>query len=449
MVTTGQQAGLFTGPLFTIHKALTAVRLARSLEDELGVIVLPLFWVASEDHDWDEINHAFLPAGEGIRRIDLPAADRRPAPMSARTLPDDVDATVDEAAHVLAGQPFTDQYIMLIREAYRSGATVAAAFETVIAKLLAPFDILITDAADPVLKAASAGVLAEALARADHHESLLASRTDALIEAGYHVQVPVLERATNVFYHGAGERERLYRDRGGLTGAGTGVRMTLEDALAGVREEPGDFSPNVFLRPVVESAVFPTLAYVGGPGEISYFGQLMPLFGEFGMEPPVVYPRASVTLVEGDVEARLDALGFEMPDLRRPRHELVEAVARQAMPQALRQALEDLSRGVSGGYRRVIEEAMTLDETLAGALGSLRNESLSRIGRAERKILRRLKDLEGERVRELDSVRARLAPGGQPQERVLNVIGFLALHGPELLTAIHAAIHPEWKARVG
>ena len=448
VVTTGQQAGLFTGPLYTIHKALTAVRLADSLEKELGVVVLPLFWVASEDHDWDEVNHAFLLAGAGIRRVDLPAADRRPIAMSDRALTEDVDGTLDDTTDVLVGQPHAEQYLNLIRAAYRPGVSVAAAFEAVLAELLAPFDVLITDAADPVLKAASAGVLAESLERAGPQEAVLAGRTEELIAAGYHAQVPVLERATNVFYHGGGERERLYTDREGLLGAGTGIRMSLEQALARIQAQPGEFSPNVFLRPVVESVVFPTLAYVGGPGEISYFAQLTPLFAEFGIEPPVVYPRASVTLEEPGLHERLNALGFAPSDLRRPRHELVEAVARQAMPRRVRESLDALSRGVSGGYREVIEEAMKLDPTLAGALGSLRNESLSRIGRAERKILRRLKELEGERVREMDMVRARLAPGGEPQERVLNVLSFLAEHGPELLVGILAAIQPAWKARV-
>lgn len=326
---------------------------------------------------------------------------------------------------------------------------MAEAFEAVLTRVLAPFDVLITDAADPALKAASRPVLLRALEEAERHEAVLEARTRALEEAGYHPQVPLLPRATNVFYHGAGRRERLYRERGALVGADTGVRLTMEEARAELERAPGRFSPNVLLRPVVESAVFPTLAYVGGPGEISYFGQLVPLFGELGMAPPVVYPRASVTLVEEGMEGRLEALGFTLSDLQRPRHELVESLARRSMPVEVRGALEELSRGVSDGYRKVIEAAMGLDGTLAGSIGSLRNESLARIGRAERKILRRLKELGGERVAELDRVRARLAPGGQPQERVVNVMSFLARHGPELLAAIHAAIRPEWKARVG
>lgn len=182
---------------------------------------------------------------------------------------------------------------------------------------------------------------------------------------------------------------------------------------------------------------------------MSYFGQLTPLFEEFGMTPPVVYPRASVTLVEQGLEERMEGLGLSTADLRRPRHELVESLARRAMPRDVRESLQRLSRGVSGGYKDLIDTATPLDPTLAGALGTIRNESLSRIGRAERKILRRLKELEGERVRELDRVRARLAPGGQPQERVLNVLSFLAPHGSDLLAAIAASIQPEWKAPVG
>lgn len=449
VITTGQQAGLFTGPLYTIHKALTAVRLAESLESELRVIVLPVFWTASEDHDWDEVNHAFLLEGDGVRQIDLPADVRSPIPMSDRTLPPWVESTLSKLADVLGAQQYADVYLSTCRDAYAPGATVAGAFEALLARLLAPFDVLLTDAADPVLKRASAWVLRAALENAALHETAVSERSGALIDAGYHAQVPVLERATNVFFHGMGLRERLYRREGELLGAETGIRLPLAEAVSRLEATPGEFSPNVFLRPVVESAAFPTLAYVGGPAEISYFAQLLPLFGEMGMSPPVVYPRASVTLLESGLEERLAALGFEMSDLRRPRHELVEEMARRAMPSAVRAALGELSRGVSGGYRKVIEAAMELDPTLSGALGALRNESLSRIGRAERKILRRLKDLEGERVRELDRVRSRLAPGGQPQERVLNVLSFLAPHGPELLTAIASAIRPEWKARVG
>lgn len=449
VVTTGQQAGLFTGPLYTIYKALTAVRLAEVLEGDLGVPVLPVFWIASDDHDWDEVNHAFLLDGDGIRRIDLPTADRRPVSMSRRTLTAAIDVTLDDAADVLAGHRYAARYIELARGAYRPGVTVAAAFEAMLAELLKPYDLLITDAADPAIKSASAGVITGALEHAAAQEELLRARTEALLQAGYHAQVPVLERGTNVFYHGAGPRERLYRDRGGVVGAETGTRMSLFDAVAEVRESPGEFSPNVFLRPVVESAVFPTLAYIGGPGEVSYFGQLSPLFEEFGMSPPVVYPRASITLVEEGLERRMEGLGLAAADLRRPRHELVESLARRAMPKDVRDSLARLSRGVSGGYKDLIETAKSLDPTLAGALGSIRNESMSRIGRAERKILRRLKELEGERVRELDRIRARLAPGGQPQERVLNVLSFLARYGPELLAGVAESIRPGWKARVG
>lgn len=448
VVTTGQQAGLFTGPLYTIYKALTAVRLAEALEAELGTVVLPVFWVASEDHDWDEVNHAFVLHDDDVRRIDLPFGERLPLAMSERTLEGDLDSTLNALTEAVSGQPFAEQYLALVRGAYRAGVTMGAAFEMVLAELLAPFDVLLANAADPVLKDASAEVLSDALLRAPEHEAVLAARTEALVQAGYNAQVPVLPKATNVFFHGNGVRERLFREKGELVGSETGVRMEMGEAIARLREAPGSFSPNVFLRPVVESAVFPTLAYVGGPGEMAYFAQLTPLFGESGIVPPVVVPRASILLVEPELDERLAELGFGIADLARPRHELVDALARRAMPKEVRAALEALSRSVSGGYRDVIEAAIALDPTLAGALGAIRNDSLSRIGRAERKILRRLRELQGERVRELDRVRARLAPGGQPQERVLNVMSFLAAHGPDLLRAIADAIPSPLEATV-
>lgn len=448
MVTTGQQAGLFSGPLFTIHKALTAVRLAEALEAELGVVVLPVFWNASEDHDWDEVNHAFLLRRDEVVRVDLPAAERRAIPMSERALPHDIDTTLDAAADAVAGQQYADRCLTLLRDAYRPGVSVAAAFEAVLAQLLAPFDVLLTDAADPAVKTASIPVLAEALESAERHAELMTARADSLIDAGYHAQVAIVSGATDVFFHGNGERERLDRVEGALQGHSTGVRLEVTEALARMEAAPGDFSPNVLLRPVVESAVFPTLAYVGGPGELAYFAQVTPLFEEFGIMPPVAYPRASVTLYEAEMAERLESLGLELSELARARHEIVEEMARRAMPEPLREALARLSRDVTDGYREVIDAAVVLDPTLAGALGSVRNESLSHIGRAERKILRRLKVLEQERTRELDRVRAHLAPGGQPQERVLNVMTFLAAAGPELLEKIAAAIPAPWGAPV-
>lgn len=450
MVTTGQQAGLFTGPLYTLHKALTAVRLAEALEAELEIVVLPVFWTASEDHDWEEANHAhLLSAAAELRTVRLPTDDPRPLPMSERVLGEGVRTVLDELALTVAQQPFGDHYLKLCRDAYRPDNTVAGGFRELLAGLLGPYDVLLTDAADPHLKAASAGVLQGALERAEEQEELLAERSRALEAAGYHLQVPILADATNVFLHTDRGRERLFRARGGFRGNQTGALIPAEQALELLREEPGRFSPGVLLRPVVESAVFPSLAYVGGPGELSYFAQLGVLFDQFGMEPPVAYPRASVTLVEPSAERALAALGLRAAELGRPLHELRTAVARSAVPDEVRDALDRLGSGLAAGYRELIQRAAADDPPLAATLGRLRNESLARLGESERRVVRRIKARDTAAQQRLERVRAQLAPFGEPQERVLNVLPFLAKHGPSLLDRIRAAIEIEWRAPVG
>lgn len=444
MVTTGQQAGLLTGPLYTLYKAMTTARLAEELERRLGVLVLPVFWTASEDHDWEEVNHAYLALErDGIRRVQLPDDPPHPLPMNDIRLGEGVRVVLDEATDVLAGDSDNTSLLEWIQDAYRPEATVSGAFSSLLARLLAPFDFCLTDAAHPVVKQSSAGVLVEALEKSVEHEALLRERSLRLEEAGYHAQVSVLEGATNVFRHGAAGRERLYAVPGGFRVPERREPVSLSELRGEMEAHPLRFSPNVFLRPVVEATVFPTVAYVGGPGEISYFAQLTALFPAFGVEPPMVHPRASLLLLETPMRRLLEKLEIDAEELEQPRHELVEALAQGSMPDSVRETLEELGRGVSDGYRGLIEEVKRIDPTLEGALARLRNEALARIGESERKITQHIKRREGVRIGQLDRLLAHLRPEGKPQDRVLNVIPYLARHGLSLLTRMYAEITVE------
>lgn len=441
VVTTGQQAGFLTGPLYTIYKALTTVRLARTLEEALGIVVLPVFWTASEDHDWEEANHAFLlgPDGEP-HRLALPDADPRPLPMSERTLTAAARPVLDGVAQSLAGTLDGDRVLQWILAAYRPGATVAAGFSELLARMLAPYDVLLTDAADPALKRASVPVLRGALVEAGAQERLVRERCEAIEEAGYHLQVALLPGATNVFYGTESGRERLYRRGEGWVTHETREVLDAERVRAELETDPARFSPNVLLRPVVESSVFPTLAYVGGPGEISYFAQLAPLFGAAGLEPPVVVPRFSAVLVEPGVRRALEGLGMSIGELRRPRSELVTRLAREALPEGVRSDLAAAGEGIAEGFGRLLESAEEIDPTLRGAVGRLRNEALTRLAEAELRIVRAVKRRGLESIRRMELAQGSLFPLGEPQERVLNVVPFLARHGTGLLREIHDAI---------
>jgi bacillithiol biosynthesis cysteine-adding enzyme BshC len=440
MVTTGQQAGLFTGPMYTIHKILTAIRLAEALEERLGVIVLPVFWAASEDHDFDEANHTYIVDGEGkLRRLSVSATDERPVPMSEMRLGEDVENLSSELRDVVESLRGNAVDLREILAPYRARKTVAEAFRGTVERLFADFDLLVTDAADPHVKRASLPVLLGDVERAREHERLLTERTAEVQAAGYSAPVTVRQAAANVFYHGPAGRERLAKTRDGWTAREARIRFTADEVAERMRAEPGAFSPNVFLRPVVESAVFPTLAYVGGPAETAYFAQIGPLFQAFGIIPPISYPRFAARLVPDEVAAKAAALGVTDEELRLPEHELASLLAKRRLPAAVTDQLQELRGALVEGFGRLMDAAAGIDFNLDGAVGARRNRALLEVAEAEAKILAHAKKADRGISHDLPFVRNHLVPLGTPQERVLNVFPYLAMR-PTLLRDLAEAM---------
>jgi bacillithiol synthase len=448
MVTTGQQAGFLTGPLYTVYKALSAIVLARHLEEQLGVTVLPVFWAATEDHDWAEANHSYHldPRGR-IRRFELPErSDSRSLPMSEIRLGEGVEKICDEVVQYVGVEKYTGDFVRRIIEAYSvPEETVGGAFVEAIRRLLGGWDLMIADAADPALKEASRAPIRMALTAAAEHEEALKARSSDLLDAGYGTQVAVLDRGVNLFLHGEMGRERLYR-----RGADFRVRervgvLEREAVLDLLERDPGRLSPNVLLRPVIESAVFPTLAYVGGPGEINYFAQVTGLFTAFGIRPPVIVPRFSGVVVDPTAERLLTKLRLQERDLEEPREELRDRLARREIPQEVGEALKEVRADWSSGFARLLERASAVDPTLLGALGGVRNRGLLEAARAEKKILRALKRRELVPFTQLDRVLETVRPMGQPQDRILGIISFLARHGEGFLAEAERVVRSHWR----
>ena len=439
LVTTGQQPGLFGGPLYTVYKALTAVALARRLEAVLETTVLPVFWIASDDHDWEEANHVhLLDPGNTLHRLAL--ADRGDARVSMGRTPLDgaSESALDELGQILPPSDFKGPIMERLQAAWGDGdATVAGAFARTLEPLFEGLPLAYVDPQHPVVRRRGAPVIRRELERAEAHEGALAAQTRRLEAAGYQTQVPILPGASNVFYEDDRGRERLLREDGDWVLRASKRRLTPAELERLVAESPERFSANVVLRPVLESAVFPTLAYVGGPGEVRYLAQTGCLFRSHDVGMPLVFPRFGATLIEGKVRKVLDKFGLEAEAFAaRPIHELVAEAVRNDVPEGVQEAVGRLRQSLQEGYQEVFDAARDIDPTLKGPIFNARNEGFKAISEVEKKIRHHVK-LRGEtELEQLEKAAANLAPGGKPQERVLNVHQYLARYGGELLPAI-------------
>jgi bacillithiol biosynthesis cysteine-adding enzyme BshC len=442
-VTTGQQAGLFGGPLYTVYKILNAIRLSELLEELLAQPVVPVFWIAADDHDWAEVNHTVvIDTTNELRRIELAASDQPPVPMSHRSLGPDVTGAIDALAAAMPSSEFTESAMGVVRSCYEPGATMASAFGELLRQLFAEFDLILLDPSHPSLKLASVPLLVHDLERTARGNGLLMQQATRLTDAGYHVQVTIAPEAANVFLNDEAGRDRLTRDDGAWTLRRTKRSLSSSELHALISAEPTRFSPNVLLRPVVESALIPTVAYVGGPAEIGYFGQIGCLFHAHGVEPPLVVPRQSVLIVESKVRKVLDKFDLAVDDVMRPFHELATQVIRDELPSQVRDPLARMRAELQAGYAALTEGVSLIDPTLKGFAQSAGNNALSQIDNIEKKVTSHLKKRSEVELEQLRKAAIHLYPEGEPQERVLNALPFLARYGPALLEDIAAVIRP-------
>ena len=439
MVTTGQQPALYGGPLYSLHKAFTAIRLAEALEAELGKPVLPLFWVASDDHDWAEANHADVVGVDNELHhfeVAAPDPDRSP-PLHRIELGADEGDVLEEFLQTLPNTDFSDEYIRLIRGAFGTGATLPTGFHALLQHLLGRFGLYFADAAHGAVKQHSAELLLGELPRSGHLEDVLKKTAGQLEASGYHLQVPIMEGGVNLFLEGPGGRERLYRDGDEFRLRTSGEVMSVDQIREAQAADPAVLSPNVLLRPVAESAVFPTLAYVGGPGEMAYFAQLKGYFEAHDIEMPVVYPRWSATLVETKIGKVLDKYGIEVEALQRPFHEVASDIARDEVPDDVRAALGKLRGAIGAGAGELQKATKALDPTLKGPVGHLRSQAFAALDDVEKKIMQAVKRESEIMLSQLEKAQLHLYPLGKPSERVQNPLYFLTRYGGVVLDKMY------------
>ena len=444
-VATGQQAGLFVSPLFTLYKALTAVRLAEQLEEALEIPVMPLFSTASEDHDWDEVNHTHVIDLENrLVRLSAEAAvsatsDASP-PVERIQLDPGIEDTFAQLEQAVPDSEFRSSVLTPLREAYRPGRGFAEAFEIALGDLLKEYLILRARTAHRYVKAASAGLMWDEWQKRRESEERMLRRVEELSAGGYEAQVPVASGSTNLFFEGPLGRDRIMQDGDEARLRRSGEQLSAADLQRILQSNPERVSPGALLRPVAEATAFPVIAYVGGPGEIAYLAQSQVLFDLHGVPAPVVVPRAAFQLVESKIARVLEKYELPPEDLAGDSSATISRLLKDRTPPELKESLAQLRQAVTKALDRVEASAIEFDPGTKSALGSGKRAVFESIKNLESKLQARVKEKNQVMQQQLEKAALHLYPGGRRQERVLNPYPYLVRYGRGLLKRIYAQV---------
>ena len=436
VVVTGQQVGLFSGPLFTILKAITTVQMARQLADETGRPVVPVFWLGGEDHDFEEMASTYVLYQNDVVKLDFP---RPPTvgPVGRIRLGDQITPLLDQLDDILPPSDFKPDLMRIVRDAYNQDRTFSEAFALLITSLFEGTGLVVIDSDDARLKK-----LASSLFRREIEDPERLSegirRTSQKLGENYHEQVQA--RSANLFLLANDARHPLdavdsqFQLR---SGSRTYSKNELMDLL---ERDPAQFSPNVVLRPLMQDLLLPTAMYVGGPGEISYFAQYRSAYEWANVPMPLIYPRASVTLVESKVAKVLDKYGLSVDDFEDDVERLFQRIVLALMDVDVDQLFKEAGRHVHEAVNVLKPELEKVDRTLVKSAEATRSALMTELTALKSRVVRAEKRSRDEVREQLGKAGVNLYPGGRLQERTLSILYFLNKYGLHLIDDLQAAI---------
>ena len=442
---TGQQVGLFGGPLFSIFKALTAVKLAEQAT-AAGVDCVPVFWLATEDHDLAEVNHVALLSEQGLpepftvesQAFESHVAD---APVGAVKFGPEIEPVVERAAALLGDSEVTTW----LRRAYRPGESLGSAFALLFARLFAEWGVILLDPADRDFHDIAKPLFRSAIERASELDEALLARGKALEAAGYHQQVKVTSATTLLFEVKDGARTVVRRKSNGASGefAVGEERISSKELVDGIEAAPEKFNPNVLLRPVVQDYLLPTLVYTGGAAEVAYFAQVAVVYEKLLGRVTPISPRFSATLLEAKAERILTRYQLGLPDVFQGPEKVREAIAARSLPPDLQTRFSEAYASVEQSMVALRESIGKLDSTLIDTADSTRTSMAQQIDRLRARVTRAEQQRNEVITRHADGLTNALFPHKALQEREVAGVSFVARYGPELLANLYQNIHPD------
>jgi bacillithiol synthase len=431
-IVTGQQAGLFGGPLFTLLKALTALKLAEQVSRDHGVPAVAIFWIDAEDHDWEEVrsctvfDDALTPRSVALP----PRPGAEPSPVATIRLDETIHDCLAQLEQSLPATEFRGPLMAALRRAYTPGAGMADAFGRWLEDVLGARGLVVYDSSDPASKPLVSQVFARELSMPGQTVKLAALAGSDLTARGYHAQVHAQDDSLALFHLDGGRRAIRQQDGRFLVGDQQFPAATLVEQAT---ERPAGFSPNVLLRPVVQDTIFPTVCYVAGPNELAYLGQLRGVYQHFAVPMPLFYPRASATLLDSAAVRFLTKYKLPLEALQAQDEAALNELLKTQIPPVVEESFSSAAQAIDVQMARLIQTIPALDPTLEGAARSTLERMQRDLLTLQGKMIQAAKRRDETLRRQFMHAHALAFPGGHAQERTIGFVSFLNEYGSALV----------------
>ena len=444
-VITGQQAGLMTGPLLTIYKTLTVIKLSEQLNQDYENKFIPVFWVVSDDHDFEEVNHLFVVNRENevVRLKYVPEKDVERYPVGTIPVDHQISTVLEQFIENTPETEFKESVLETIRTAYIGARSVADGFCRFMTKLFQDYGLVVVDPLDPGLMELTVPVFEKEIHDPEKSTSCVLQAGEQLQKRAYHQQIHLRPGHLNMFLEIEGRRHSVSRENEIFKA--NKVNFNQKELLEKLQSSPERFTPNVVLRPIVRSYLLPTAAYIGGPAEISYYAQMRDVFDVFGVPEPIVYPRVHGMLVEGKIRRILNKYNIDPLDVYTRADGLIQDIVKENLPEAFRAVFQETERDIDGLFSKIRDAVTPIDSSLNDLVTRSRNRLTHDIEKIEKKAIQAQKRSEEVVVRQIENVKTNLFPMGEYQERILNIGPFLILYGPDFIHQLYNSIDVDAK----
>ncbi|OIK14043.1 bacillithiol biosynthesis cysteine-adding enzyme BshC [Bacillus sp. MUM 116] len=438
----GQQAGILTGPLYSIHKVISIIKLAEQKERQLGVPVIPVFWIAGEDHDFQEVNHVFVPVDKRVDKWIYPEKVFQKKMVSDIHLDKDIClAWVQNVIENFGETNHTNKLIAFAEEQISKSVTFVDFFANIVMEMFKDYGLLIIDSGDRLFRQIQKEFLTEQII---HHNSItysLLKQQNEISQKGYPITIEANERAANLFYYDERLNERilleynLETDR--FVGKSGSISLTKDELMEIAGTEPEKLSNNVVTRPLMQELLFPTIAFIAGPGEISYWAELKLVFELFNMKMPPIVPRLNITFLDRSIETDLDELNLSLSTVltkgsSKEKEQFLDSVKDKEAEDLFLAAKEQLT----SQYRLIEAKTVKLDKGLLPLLKKNEIKLIKELEFMQKKLEDSVKLKYDVILNKFNRVDLSLRPDGFPQERTWNIFYYLNQYGLDLIRNI-------------